>query len=324
MCRCKYFILFLFIAFGSLTGWSQVSLSAAIDSSSMMMGQQTVVHFHVSQPQDLAVQFPVINDMLAPEVYVVGVTGDTVADGSTITINNDIVITIFEPGNYVIPPFVCHASNKDYVTDSLKIQVRDWPEVFELSKVPGDIKDVYNPPYSRILWIVLIISSVLVVLLGILGFFYWKKHKTDPEPYVRNSAVADSDKPEQTALELIHQLANDKRWLPRGNEKRYFTELTDVLRQYFYRRYSINALEMTSSELVEALKKTDLSPHLREDVREICFTGDMTKFAKHVPSDDECLNCASLAERIVKETMIVPNEKAESAANNQSPTAIKE
>lgn len=298
----KRFCLLFFILACSVSK-AQVTISASIDSSSMMMGQQTVVHFHVSQPQHLAVQLPVLSDILTPGVYIVSVSGDTIADGSTISINDNIVITAFEPGDYVIPPFVCREQNKEYKTKELKLKVRDVPDVFVEGKLPSDIKEINSPPYSTTLWVVLVTSAVLMVLFSVLCYFHWRRHKEDPEPYVKNNAVADSAQPELTALELIRNLADNKGWLPAGNEKKYFTELTDVLRQYFYRRYSILALEMTSSELINALKKTDMPVKLREGVREVCLTGDMTKFAKHKPSDNECLHCAQVAEQIVLQTM---------------------
>lgn len=300
----KHFCFLLFLLTG-LASKAQVSISASIDSSSMIMGQQTIVHFHVSQPQHLAVQLPVLSDLLVPGVYIVSVSGDTIADGSTITINDNIVVTAFEPGDYIIPPFVCRDDNKEYKTQELKLQVRDVSDVFVDGRLPSDIKEISSPPYSLTLWVVLIVSAVLMVLLSVGAYFYWRKHRHDPEPYVRNNAVADSAQPELTALEMIRNLAKEKPWKKVGNEKFYFTQLTDVLRQYFYRRYSIMALEMTSSELVAALKKTDMPIKLREDVREICFTGDMTKFAKHKPSDEECMHCAELSENVVLKTMVV-------------------
>ncbi len=39
-------------------------------------------------------------------------------------------------------------------------------------------------------------------------------------------------------------------------EKEYFTELTDILRIYLYRRFGINAMEMTSRQILAGLSKT--------------------------------------------------------------------
>ncbi|MBO4331735.1 MAG: hypothetical protein IKP81_08305 [Paludibacteraceae bacterium] len=324
MLRIVHKFCLLFFCFFGFVAKAQVHISASIDSSSIIMGQQTVVHFKVSQPQQLAVQLPVLSDFLTPGVYIVSVSGDTVADGSTISINDNIVITAFEPGDYIIPAFVCRERDKEYKTRELKLRVRDVPDVFVEGKLPSDIKEINSPPYSPVLLVVLVASAVLMVLLGVFAFFYWRKHQDDPEPYVRNSAVTDSEQPEKTALELIRNLKAEKSWLTSGNEKTYFTLLTDVLRQYFFRRYSIMALEMTSSELIAALRKTDMPLKLRDDVREICFTSDMTKFAKHKPSDSECLRCATLAENVVMNTMTSEPEEipAEKKAVNDAAAEV--
>lgn len=296
-------ILFIIASLWFPTANAQVTVSASIDSSTIVMGQQTVVHFHMSQPQNLPVQLPVLSDMLTKNVHIIEVVGDTIADGATITINDDIVITVFEPGDYVIPAFVCRLDDKEFKSKDLNLKVRDYPEMFEEGNIPSDIKMIQNPPYSKIIWVILFSAIAVLAAFGVWAFFYWKKHMSDPMPYVRNSAVADSEQPEQTALELIRKLGTDKPWAADGNEKFFFTQLTDVLRQYLFRRYSVNALEMTSSELVAALKQTDMPAHLREMLREICFTGDMTKFAKHHPSDEECEGCVQKAEKIVLDTM---------------------
>lgn len=294
----------------SLVAKGQVVVSASIDSSSIAIGQQTLIHFKVQQPIDKLVQLPVISDRLIEKIYVIDVEGDTVANGADITIANDIRITVFEPGAYTIPSFVCKSDNVEYKTDSLTLEVRDVSMQFEEGNIPGDIKPIYAPPYSALLRAMLIIAAVVFLLIVIAGVFYYKKHKSDPEPYERNNAVANSSQPELTALELIRALGEKKLWQIEGKEKLFFTELTDILRQYFYRRYKIQALEMTSTELLDALKKQDISIQLRNDVREVCFTSDMTKFAKHKPTDDECARCVELSENIVLKTMKVENPTA--------------
>ena len=37
-------------------------------------------------------------------------------------------------------------------------------------------------------------------------------------------------------------------------------------------------------------------------MRDVCFTGDMTKFAKHHPSDGECMHCVEMAEQVILKT----------------------
>ena len=73
----------------------QVSVSASLDSATIVMGQQAIVHFSVTQPQNKAVQMPVFSDQLADGLQIVEIKGDTVVTGNNITINQDIIVTSF-------------------------------------------------------------------------------------------------------------------------------------------------------------------------------------------------------------------------------------
>ena len=298
----------------------QVSVSASLDSATIVMGQQAIVHFSVTQPQNKAVQMPVFSDQLADGLQIVEIKGDTVVTGNNITINQDIIVTSFQPGSYKIPPFVCKDESRTYQTKALNLVVRDVKIQFEEGHIPEDIMNIYDPPTSPYVLVTLVAALVLSILLLVLGVFYWRKHRTDPEPYVHNNEVSMSAQPEVTALELIRKMGEDKIWQMAGNEKKFFTQLTDVLRQYFERRYKIHAMEMTSSELVDALRKVDVPIELRDLVRDVCFTGDMTKFAKHHPSDGECMHCVEMAEQAILKTSPV-EEPSESKTPQQTKPA---
>lgn len=317
MRRIKAYILLTCLWMVSAVAFAQVEVTATLDSSSIKMGQQTILHFSVTQPQNLSVRFPVFDENLTDDIFIVDMKGDTVVNGTNITVKNDIVITAFQPGTYKIPSLTCMDENKkEYKTNELSLNVLDVKTQFEEGHIPEDIKNIYDPTFSKIIWIILISSSLILIAICVLAFILWKHHKEDPEPYVYNDAVATSAQPVLTALELIRKLGEEKMWQTPGNEKKFFTMLTDVLRQYFYRRYRINAMEMTSSELVEALRKQDVPYMVREKVQQICFTGDMTKFAKHKPTDDECMKCVTTAEEVVKITAPAEEENKPNAPEN--------
>ena len=43
----------------------------------------------------------------------------------------------------------------------------------------------------------------------------------------------------------------------KGQEKEYYTRLTDILRSYLDTRFGINAMEMTSSQIVKSLRNNE-------------------------------------------------------------------
>ena len=61
--------------------------------------------------------------------------------------------------------------------------------------------------------------------------------------------------------------------------------ITDLLRDYLELRYRINAHELTSSQIIEAMRAKGISSTSNEGVRGLLWTADMVKFAKEQPTD---------------------------------------
>lgn len=84
--------------------------------------------------------------------------------------------------------------------------------------------------------------------------------------------------PHQVALAKIAKLKHT----PLNNQeeqKVYYTLLTDILREYLFKRFAINAKEMTSSQILSNLQKID--PKGNEELRAVFETSDLVKFAKY-------------------------------------------
>ena len=63
-------------------------------------------------------------------------------------------------------------------------------------------------------------------------------------------------------------------------QKLYYTHLTDTLRKYIRERFGFNAMEMTSSEIIEQLKTAGDNTMI-DELRELFATADLVKFAKY-------------------------------------------
>lgn len=87
-----------------------------------------------------------------------------------------------------------------------------------------------------------------------------------------------------------------------GLQKEYYTRLTDILREYLDRRFGINAMEMTSTQIRHALNNSRdeiMSKQLVEQVLEI---SDFVKFAKAQPLGDDNVKAFEAARRFVEDT----------------------
>ncbi len=85
------------------------------------------------------------------------------------------------------------------------------------------------------------------------------------------------------ALEALH---HQKLW-QNNRHKLYYSGLTDILRTYIAARWEIGAMEMTSDEIVAALRDTELPDKARRDLGAILRNADLVKFAKATPEAEE-------------------------------------
>ena len=85
-------------------------------------------------------------------------------------------------------------------------------------------------------------------------------------------------------MKKIEEIKADK--MVRANDpKKYYTELTEVIRMYIRERFGFNAMEMTSAEIIERLLQEDKESV--KDLRTLFETADLVKFAKHAPLMNE-------------------------------------
>jgi hypothetical protein len=147
-----------------------------------------------------------------------------------------------------------------------------------------DIAKVKSPLGSW--WIYLLI----LLAIGVIGYFvykYIKKRQSQPkvEAIVYTSPI-------EKATSLLQQLEKKELW-QKGEIKNYYSELTDIARNYIEEEIHIPAMESTTSELIEGLRKAakqqklKLSNETVENLEKVLKQADLVKFAKVKPLDFE-------------------------------------
>lgn len=92
--------------------------------------------------------------------------------------------------------------------------------------------------------------------------------------------------PHVAAIRALEALHHQKLW-QNNRHKLYYSGLTDILRTYIAARWEIGAMEMTSDEIVAALRDTELPDKARRDLGSILRNADLVKFAKATPEAEE-------------------------------------
>ena len=106
--------------------------------------------------------------------------------------------------------------------------------------------------------------------------------------------------PHEKALQSIEKI-KEEQLVQSVDQKTYYTRLTDTLREYLEDRFSINAKELTSSEIIDRLS-TEEDMTKVEELRQLFVTADLVKFAKFSTPNNESVMYLSNVAQFVEET----------------------
>ena len=276
-----------FLIFTSLLLKSQViNIKSALDTSTILIGDQVRLRYNISQPKSAKVQFPVFNDTITGKIKVIkSLPPDSVIKGDSIHIRKVYVVTSFDSGSQVIPsisvPFVygkfsdtLHSSAMQLMVKSLAVDTtRDIKDIKKPLTVPLSFRELL--PYIAIgLGILLVAFLIWYIIIG------RKKDRLFASDKIK-------DPPHIYALKELDNLRLEKLWQS-SKEKLYYTRLTEIIRVYIEKRYGIYALEMTSDEIIKALNDLIIDERDSIELLEKMFsTADLVKFAKVKPLPDE-------------------------------------
>jgi len=295
----KLFYIF-FVAISTFS-YSQV-IEITIDSTKIRIGSQFNLILKTKIDTASSVYFPEEKYFGALEVlesYPV----DTVRDKkelSKIELLKKYGLTQFDSGNYVIPQLRVLIDSKPFLTDSLQIEVVSV-QVDTLKQPLFDIKDVIESSQKENSkwWLWLLVGLVLIGL-GFLGFTFWQKHK---------KSVSEEKQIKYTPIEKATiglKKLEEKQLIEKGAVKDYYSELTDIARTYLEEAVKFPAMENTTSELIQNLKKTAIrrklafSDEIIRSLEKVLQQSDLVKFAKSKPLEFEIVEDRNTIEKTLR------------------------
>jgi hypothetical protein len=277
--KIKLYILFLLLS----TSLFSQKVTTSIDSTKKKIGAEFKLTLKTDVDTLSKVKFPNAKFFGALEV-IQSYKIDTLKNGARYELIKKYGLTQFDSGKYTIPRIPVLINGKPSFSDSIKVEVNDV-KVDTLKQKMYDIKDiakVESPLGSW--WIYLLI----LLAIGVIGYFvykYIKKRQSQPkvEAIVYTSPI-------EKATSLLQQLEKKELW-QKGEIKNYYSELTDIARNYIEEEIHIPAMESTTSELIEGLRKAakqqklKLSNETVENLEKVLKQADLVKFAKVKPLD---------------------------------------
>ncbi|WP_455593086.1 hypothetical protein [Bacteroides sp.] len=306
--RKNIFLIVLLLLISGRTVAQSVTVEAQIDSLQILIGEQAKIQLQVAMDAKQRAVFPIYSDTLVRGVEIVEIAKpDTqyLNDRQRMLITQEYTVTSFDSALYYLPPMSVMVDNKEYKSKSLALKVYSMPvDTLHPDQFFGQ-KTVMKAPFVWKDWYGVIACSLLVFpLLALLVYLIIRIR--DNKPIIRKVKVEPKLPPHQLAMREIERIKGEKIW-QKGHSKEYYTELTDAIRTYIRDRFGFNALEMTSSEIIDKLLEIK-DKEAVSDLKYLFQTADLVKFAKHDPQMNE--NDANLINAIdfINETKLAEEE----------------
>ena len=291
----------------------QLILEQRTDKKEITIAEQLQLVLETSAPENEEVDFPEYSASLGDftPVDVKIHPARMMGSGENVRIIHaaTYLLAPYLPGTYTIPKITVTyldrnsaAESTQIITEELQIAVKS---LLKQDAATVDIKDIRGPlslPQNTFMHVLLVVIVLLLIILGVAGFLYWRKisgNKKPPEIQLR---------PEETALqELEKLLAEDL--LARGEVKLFHLRISDILRHYIENRFGFKAPERTTEEFLTELtvarsqKDSLLGGHkaLLADFLSHC---DLVKFAKHEPTIAESEKTVLICREFIGKTRV--------------------
>ncbi|WP_290660802.1 hypothetical protein [Ignavibacterium sp.] len=307
-------ILLFYVLIAAPVYSQEITVKAFTDSSDYLIGDHINFTLSVTHSDNVSIITPFFRDSLKHFEIIKELPAETKKTDNDNQIIFKYVLSYFDSADVTIPSIKIFYRTKSDTSfqsvqsDSLTIKVHKLNV-----KIEEDIKDVKPPVRIPFDWLSLLLWILAAVVLLSAAYIIYKK-------YFHKKKIKEVEKPKiilpphEEALMKLDQLDREQLW-QKGFVKEYHSRITEIIREYFEKRFGLPALELPTSEQLELLKRIPDAQQIFSLTESFLSNADLVKFAKFVPIDGVNQEMMKQAVEIVNKTA---KKELEGAANNVS------
>lgn len=298
-----YLLLMLALFMPGLAAAGQVDVTASVDHQTAFIGD--VIAYTVSITYDSAVKLtppPVGANLGGFDVkdYRVG-EEEKLKGGRRRQVINFKICT-FTTGDYIIPGlpiqyYVPPDSTTKFISvDPLKITIKSLlADTTAVDTVkPRPLKGQVSLARSHTTLYIFI--AALAVLAGTVAYVIIRRRRAKAE-----EAFVDLRPPWEIAYADL-ALLKEQNLPEKGELKLFYFQLTEIMRKYLGRKFEFNAIDLTTSEIDDALNGLPVPEDIHHELTAFMEQADLVKFAKYIPAPDQPEKDWSSAYALVEKT----------------------
>ena len=288
-------------------------ISGTVEPDSIGIGDRFLYTIEVERDLMQEVYFPDFKQSVEHYEMIEDRPVDTLSrEGRRLKLRKSYLMAAFQEGIHNVLPEVMYLDKNIIDTlrgeDTLRLMVTTFQidstshTIFDI-KPQRTLKFKFGEISGYVTWT--IIAIIIVVLLFLIAkriLAHYGKSFSDifkPAPPLP---------PHEIALRDLRKLHSERLW-QEGNHKLYYSGLTDILRAYIAGQFGVGALEMTSDEIIEAMRGVEIPQKQKMDLTELLRDADLVKFAKAMPEAEANEAAYTMALNFVEQTMPQPEEE---------------
>lgn len=260
------------------------TLVLSSDTNNVMIGDWVTLNLQYLSSEKKEVVFPIFDASQIEGLELLEESRvDTVKNGKSFGLSRRFTVSAYDSGSFVVPRLHI-LTEKDGAIDTLfsdSLVLNFGSPAVDTTQAIKDIKGIFNINYSdnSLLYWIGGVVLLLIIVASLIYYFKKRKGKEEKEEIDYDPSIP----PYILAMESLKRIEQERLW-QNGYFKKYYTDITDVLRVYYHRIYSIKTKELTSHELVDALQGKSLFDSDCVTMLEyISRYSDLSKFAKANP-----------------------------------------
>ncbi len=319
--KCILLLLLVVVGAGGSLRAQRTLIDVTLDSAAILIGEQATLSLTVTTNRDRPVQIllPVDTIMQGVEVLAVSKPDSSVIENDRLLIKQDILITSFDSLLYLLPPITVIDGTDTIHSNQVALKVSTIPVDVDNPEQFYDIKEVWKPPFVLADYYPLIFG-VLLGLFLICVVFYLIQRLRNRKSLLPFKKEEPKLAPHLQAIKELDEIKRQKLW-QQGRNKEFYTLVTETLRRYIVDRFGANAMEMTSGEILDFIKKQTEADSVYDNLKQILLLSDLVKFAKIHPLPDEndlsMMNAYLFVNQTKVEETPKPGEKPVEGSNGE-------
>ena len=285
----RKYVLFLICVLAATIGLKaqNVEVEGKVESTEVQVGKPFTLDLSLKVPYGWFVEWnDFAIDTLSEQIDIIkrGNVERTADADSNVIVQQQLTLMTFDTGRIQLPavglkyaksfddPLRMQAFTKPidlYATTMVVDTLQPYKPIVEPIAAPIQMKEVFP-------WIL----AVLLLVLAVFGIWYWRKHrkvKVDADGNVVQGPVIP---PYDKAVDDLKRLREEKIWQS-GKVKEYFSSLTDIAREYIEGQFGVNAVEMTTDDILQEVRQLRFSKETYDKLKDTMEIADLVKFAKY-------------------------------------------